>query len=57
MDQITFEVYRRALWAMPAILEAIDLDDMLVRAREWGSETDIDLILALRSVKGEQHRQ
>ena len=55
MDTITYGVYLRALWAVPAILSIIDMDAMLRDARERGTDSDIDLILALRAIKGENH--
>lgn len=55
MDTISFDIYRRALWAVPAILSIIDMDAMLREARERGRDSDIDLILALRALKEERH--
>lgn len=56
MDSISFGIYLRALWAVPAILSIIDMDAMLRQARENGSDSDVDLILALRMVKSENHQ-
>jgi hypothetical protein len=55
VDSITYGIYLRALWAVPAILSIIDMDAMLRQARENGSDSDVDLILALRMVKEEGH--
>lgn len=55
MDSISFDIYRRALWAVPAILSIIDMDAMLRQARENGNERDVELILALRMLKEERH--
>jgi hypothetical protein len=55
MDCVTYEIYLRALWAVPSILSIIDMDQMLRDARERGRDSDIDLILALRSLKEERH--
>lgn len=55
MDIVTYEIYMRALWAVPSILSIIDMDQMLREARERGSDRDVELILSLRMVKGEEH--
>jgi hypothetical protein len=55
MDSISFGIYLRALWAIPAILSIIDMDAMLRQARENGSDPDVELILALRMLKEERH--
>lgn len=55
MDTISYGVYLRALWAVPAILSIIDMDQMLRDARERGSDRDVELILALRMLKEERH--
>jgi hypothetical protein len=55
MDSITYDIYLRALWAVPAILAIIDMDAMLREARERGSDSDVELILALKMVKSENH--
>lgn len=55
MDTISYNVYIRALWATISILSSIDMDEMLRQARTRGSDSDVDLILALRMVKEERH--
>ena len=55
MDSIDYDIYRRALWQIPTTLDAIDLDAMVREARDRGAENDLELILALRMVKGEHH--
>jgi hypothetical protein len=55
MDTIDFAIYLQALWTVPSILAAIDLDKMLRAAREWGRDSDVELILALRALKEERH--
>jgi hypothetical protein len=55
MDTIDFGICLQALWAMPAMLAVIDMDEMLRVARKWGSDRDVELILALRMIKEERH--
>jgi hypothetical protein len=55
VDTITYDVYLRALWAVPSILEIIDMDEMVREARRRGGDANLDLILALRSLKEERH--
>jgi hypothetical protein len=55
VDQTAFGIYLRALWATISILEMIDMNEMLHTARRIGSDGDVDLILALRSLKEERH--
>jgi len=55
MDSIDYETYMRALWMVPVTLDTIDMDAMVREARRRGADSDLELILALRMVKGEEH--
>lgn len=55
MDMIEYDIYCRALWQIPATLAVIDMDAMVREARERGDDSGLELILALRMVKEENH--
>lgn len=56
MDLIEYDIFMRALRAVDTTLEVIDLDEMLATAIQTGHDSDVDLILAMRDVKEENHR-
>jgi hypothetical protein len=56
MDCLEYQIYCQALWSIPAMLSVIDLDAMVREARDRGAESDLELILALRMIKGEEHQ-
>jgi hypothetical protein len=56
MDSLDYEIFMRDLWTIPATLSVIDMDAMVREARDRGADSDLELILALRMVKGEEHQ-
>jgi hypothetical protein len=55
VTDLDYSIWLRALWGVPSLLSQIDMDAMVREARRRGSEADLELILALRMVKGEEH--
>lgn len=56
MDQLTYGIWQQALWAIPTILDEIDLEDMRSEALRRGSNADLRLVASLMQVKKERHR-
>lgn len=56
MDILEYQIFMQALWTVPAMLSVIDLDAMVKEARERNADADLELILALRMIKGEEHQ-
>lgn len=56
MDQLTYGIWQQALWAIPTVLDEIDLEGMRVEALRRGSNADLRLVASLMQIKKEGHR-
>jgi hypothetical protein len=56
IDQLTYGIWLQALWAIPTVLDEIDLEDMRAEALRRGSTADLRLVASLMQVKKERHR-
>lgn len=56
IDQLTYGIWLQALWAIPTVLDEIDLDEMRNETLSHGSNADIRLVASLIQLKREDHQ-